>query len=381
MKNLALSALVALSLTACATAPVPNARPLNAQHIAAMGPTPVVVAENNTGVTKSWFYQSSAQAGAQFGLIGALVSATLDAIVNYGPSKRATQAADEIAEIMPADALNASLAAQFRQAAGSTASDATGVVISEVSTVQKITAPDVINDAVEVSTFYRLSEDASTLQVGVTVTYHNVALPYATPYTFEGAPPKTELEGPTYRNTFTYTSNQLPLPVLTPELKERLIASIQESARDESGAAPVEGSDAFKSMTRELEQARDDDLTKAEIAIFLTREWIKDNGALLRTEVENAHAFVARYTVLDMNHTAVPSLEGQDEVVETLADGRTVRRIGSGLIAGSYTSSPGEVAGFATYGNVVATARTHDARMTELRDAARAQARARREAK
>ncbi|MDQ8027240.1 MAG: hypothetical protein REJ23_00825 [Brevundimonas sp.] len=373
-------ALAALSLAACATAPVPNARPLTAEHIATMGPTPVAVGENNLGVTKSWFYQSSAQAGAQFGLIGALVSATLDAIVNYGPSKRATQAADEIAEIMPTEALDASLAAEFRRAAAETPG-ATGVVIADVSTVQKITAPDAINDAAEVQAFYRLSEDASTLQIGVTVTYHNTALPYVSPYTFEGSPPKTELEGPTYRNTFTYTSNQLPLPVLTPELKERLIVSIQDSARDETGALPVEGTDAFKSMTRELEQARDDELSKAEIAIFLTREWIKDNGALLRAEVENGHAFIARYVVLDMNRTAIPSLEGQDEVVETLADGRTVRRMGSGTLAGSYTSSPGDVAGFATYGNVAAAARAHTDRMTALRETARAEERARRAAR
>jgi hypothetical protein len=371
-------ALAALSLAACATAPVPNARPLNAEQISAMGPTPVAVTENNMGVTKSWFYSSSAQAGAQFGLIGALVSATIDAIVNYGPSQRATKAADEIAEIMPADALNASLAAQFRQAAAATPQGAQGIVISDVSTVQKITSPDVVDDAVEVSTFYRLSEDSSTLQISVTLAYNNAALPYVTPYTFEGSPPKTEREGPTYRNTFTYTSNQLPIPVMTPELKTRLIASVEDSFRDASGALPTEGSDPFKSMTRELEQARDDELTKAEIAIFLTREWIKDNGALLRAEVENAHAFIARYTLLDMNRTVVPSLEGQDEVVETLADGRTVRRLGVGVAAGSYTSSPGDVSGFATYGNTVAVARAANDRMTELRETARTQARERR---
>lgn len=373
-------ALAALSLAACASTPVPAMRPLNESQIAAMGSTPVVVSENNTGVTKSWFYSSSAQAGAQFGLIGALVSATIDAIVNYGPSQRATKAADEIAEIMPADALDASLAAQFRSQAAATVS-APGVTVSNVSTVQKITAPGIVDDAVEVSGFYRLSEDSSTLQVTAVLTYNNTAIPYATPYTFEGSPPKSEQAGPTYRNTFTYTSNQLPSPVLTPELKERLIASIEDSSRDAAGALPVEGTDAFKSMTRELEQARDDNLTKAEIAIFLTREWIKDNGALLRAEVENAHAFIARYMVLDMNRTAVPSLEGVDEVVETLADGRTVRRMGVGLMAGSYISSPGSVSDFATYGNTVAIARTHTERMAAAREAARTQTRAQRAAR
>lgn len=369
--RIVICALAALSLAACAGTPVPVMRPLNDSQIAAMGPTPVVVAENNLGVTKSWFYSSSAQAGAQFGIIGALVSAGIDAIVNYGPSQRATKAADEIAEIMPAEALNASLAAQFQSLVTANAT-ASGVTLSEVSTVQKITSPDIVDDAVEVSSFYRLSEDSSTLQVVLNLAYNNTAIPYATPYTFEGSPPKSELEGPTYRNTFTYVSNQLPIPVLTQELKDRLIASIEDSSRDASGALPAEGTDAFKSMTRELEQARDDNLTKAEIAIFLTREWIRDNGALLRTEVENAHAFIARYTVLDMNRTAVPSLEGLDEVVETMADGRTVRRTGAGVMAGSYTSSPGGVADFATYGNTIAVARTHTERMAAVRQAARA---------
>ena len=51
MRKIAVCALAALSLAACATVePVPNARPLYADHIQALGPTPVVVAENNTGV-------------------------------------------------------------------------------------------------------------------------------------------------------------------------------------------------------------------------------------------------------------------------------------------------------------------------------------------
>lgn len=369
-------ALAALSLAACATTPVPNARPLNDAQITAMGPTTITVAENNHGVGKSWFAQDSSAAGASYGLIGALVSATVDAIANSFPAKRATQAADEVAEIMPVDTLNASLADHFRRQMSPDAA-AGVVVVGEVTTVQKITDPAVVNDAVEIAAAYRLSEDASTLQIIVSMTYANTELPYVTPYTFEGSTPKSELTGPTYRNTFTYYSRQLPVPVLTPELKERLIASVEQSARDENGALPAEGTDAFKAMTKELDQARDDTLTKGEIAIFLTREWIKDNGALIRAEVDSAHALVARYALLDLNRTTVPSLEGQDELVETLPDGRTVRRIGAGVLAGSYESSPAEVSGFTTYGNTMSIARVHTERMEALRNAARASARAR----
>ena len=56
-------AVTALTLAACATVPpVPNARPLNADHIAAMGPTPVTVSENNIGVGKAWLAQDSTKA-------------------------------------------------------------------------------------------------------------------------------------------------------------------------------------------------------------------------------------------------------------------------------------------------------------------------------
>ncbi|MCS6625576.1 hypothetical protein N0B44_21930 [Roseibacterium beibuensis] len=376
MRKIAICALAAMSLAACATVePVPNARPLNAARIEALGPTPVVVAENNTGVMKSWFRQDSSAAAASQGLLGALVGAAIDGIMNYAPSRRARSAANELAEVMPAEALTESLVQHFsRQIATGTPGD--GVVVSGVQTVQKVVEPGTVDDAIEVTSSYLLSEDATTLQVSTTVTYHNAAIPYVTPYTFENAPPKTELTGPLYRNSFTYSSRQLPVPVLTPELRERLIASIRDNARDESGALPVEGTDAFKSMNRELEEARDDKLTKAEIAIFLAREWTRDNGALLRAEIDNAHAFVARYALLDMNRTAIPSLTGVDELVETLPDGRTVRRGGPGISAGSYVSLPGDVSDFVTYGNAAAIAEVNETRLRNIQEQARAARRA-----
>ena len=94
-------AVAALTLAACASAPpVPNARPLNASHIEALGPTPVTVFENNTGVGKAWLAQDSSAAGASQGMLGVLISVAFDAMMNAGPSRRAGQAADEVAEVM-----------------------------------------------------------------------------------------------------------------------------------------------------------------------------------------------------------------------------------------------------------------------------------------
>ncbi|MFC7380340.1 hypothetical protein [Brevundimonas sp. GCM10030266] len=364
-------ALAALSVAACATVePSPNARPLNAQHIETLGATPVVVTENNNGVMKSWFRQDSSAAAASQGLLGVLVGAAIDGIMNYTPSRRARSAADELAEVMPAEALNESLVRNFAREIEQ--GQPGGVSLETVRTAQKLTAPGVVDDALEVTTSYLLSEDATTLQVSVTLTYENAAIPYVTPYTFEKTP-EAELTGPLYRNTFTYSSRQLPVPTLTPELRERLIASIRENALDEQGNPPAEGSDAFKAMNKELEEAANDRLTKAEISIFLAREWTRDNGALLRGEIENAHAFIARYAVLDMNRTAIHSLTGVDELVETLPDGRTVRRVGPGAGAGSYVSLPGEVSDFVTYGNAAAIAQVNETRIRNLQEQARAE--------
>lgn len=413
MRNLVAAAL-ALALGACATAtPVPAMRPLTQAHIDTMGATSVVVAENNGGIEKSWFYTSTASAGAAYGLVGVLVSAAMDAIINAGPSRRAQKAANEMAEVFSVEELNASLTAALGQqipgaqpaivtevaataeasaealsaapaeavlvtAPAAAPAPPSGVYYSDVRAEQRMMAREAIDDAVQISTRYTLSEDSSTLRIIATATYQSAQTPYSTPYEFRGSVPRTEQTGPAYQNTFTYYSSQLPVPTLTPELRERLVASVQDSARNEAGELPAEGTDEYRAMERELDNARDDRLTKDEIAIFLTREWLRDDGALLRSEIEQAHAFIARYVAMDMNRTAIPSIAGSDELLETQENSRTVRRIGAGAAAGSYISSAGNVSSFSTYGNTISVARINSERAEAIRDAARATARTRR---
>jgi hypothetical protein len=365
-------AAAAAALTGCVTVQQhPNKRPLTAEAIQTIGKTNVVVARNNEGVEKSWFMTDSSAAGAQYGLIGALVTGVMDAIINAGPSRRAQKAANEIAELAPPEMINASLVEQLRAQMPVPDVLATGVAVGDVSITQKIVAPDVIDGAVELKSTYVLSEDASAFRIVAKAQYNNAKLKYTTPYTFKGSVPKSELSGPVYSNVFTYQSAQLPVPTLSTELQARLIASIEESYKTETGAPAADSQDG-KAMAKELENARDDKLTKDEIAIFLTREWIKDNGALLRKEIETAHGFVAKFLVQDLNSPAVPNFAGQDELLETAPDGRTVRRVGAGVDAGSYVSAPGNLTAFTTYGNVTAVAKKHADEINQLRDRARA---------
>ncbi|HEY0435188.1 MAG TPA: hypothetical protein VGC92_01010, partial [Phenylobacterium sp.] len=291
------------------------------------------------------------------------------AIVNTAPSHRASRQASEIAEVVTAEQLNESLAAKFKALADGPHDGK--VTFSEVVVTQKLRAPGELDDTLEVATNYTLSEDSSVLRVVSTATYKNAAIPYKTPYAFKKQPPASENTGPLYRNVFTYYSTPLPVPVLTPELKERLAASARDSMRNESGALPAEGTSEYKAMTHDVELAQDDKLSGGETSVFLTREWLKNRGAPLKQEIERAHAFIAKYLLLDINRTAIPSVEGSDELLETTSDDRTVRRLGKGPEAGSYVSSAANVVAPATYGNAVAIGKATEAYVSGLKHQAK----------
>jgi len=342
---------LSLLVAACATPQaVPNARPLSQANIAAIGPTRASVTGTEQGVAKSWFYTDVNGAGG--GLVGALVGAVAAGIMNATPGARARRQANEAAELVTPQMLNDSLAARLREVASPPREGA--VTLSDVVVTQKVVTKGELADVLELTTTYTLSEDSSVLRVASMATYRNPAIPYRSPYSFAKAPPKSETMGPLYRNIFTYYSTPLPVPALTPELKERLVASVQESMRDASGNLPAEGAKEYKDLQREIELARDDRLTGGESSVFLTREWLRDRGGPLQREVDRAHEFLAKYLALDINRTAVPSLTGTDELLETLADDRTVRRLGAGVEAGSYVSSAANVTSPATYGNTAA---------------------------
>jgi hypothetical protein len=345
-------------MAACATVePVPNARPLSQTSIETMGPTRLSVTGSEQGVGKAWFYTQVNGGGA--GLIGVVAGVIASAIINAAPSARAHKQADEVAEVETVEALNASLVDKVKAEAAKTAAQQ-GVSFPDVALTYKSVTPEAMDDAVEITTNYTLSEDSSVLRIVSTATYSNKDIPYKTPYAFKKSVPKGETKGPLYRNTFTYYSTPLPIPplTLTPELRERLIANIKESARDATGALPAEGTTEYRTMQHEIDQANDDKLTPNEASLFLTREWLSNDGARIKEEIARANDFIAHYVMLDINRTAVPRLDGQDELLETATDQRTVRRIGKGVEAGSYVSSAADVSEFATYGNAIAVAKS-----------------------
>jgi hypothetical protein len=320
-------------------------------NIEALGTTPISVAGSQTGVAKSWYYTQVNGGGA--GLIGAVAGAIAAVIINAGPSRRANKQANELAELQTVEGLNESLIAAFDADA---AKGATGVTAQDVALHYRFDK-EKLDDVLEVTTGYTLSEDSSVIKIVAVVTYENTKIPYKTPYTFKSSVPKAETTGPLYRNVFTYYSTPLPVPTLTPELKERLVANIRESF-EENGVPPAEKSENYRAMESEIEKAQDDKLTPHELSLFLAREWVMSDGAKIKREIERAHGFIAKYVLLDLNRTDIPRIDGQDVLVETAEDERTVRRVGKGTEAGSYVSSAANVSDYATYGNTIAIAKT-----------------------
>ena len=125
-------------------------------------------------------------------------------------------------------------------------------------------------------------------------------------------------------------------------------------------------------MAKELVAAPDDNFTKDEIAIVLTREWLRNDSALFRQAIESAHAFAVKLILQDLNYAVVPQFDGMDELLKTLPDSGTVRRIGAGVEVGTYLSSPGKVAAFTAYGNVFAIAKAQEEKIRPLNEQARA---------
>jgi hypothetical protein len=189
----------------------PTARPLSQANIAAIGATRASVTGTQLGVAKSWFHTDVNGAGG--GLVGALVGAVAEGVMNAAPGGRARRQANEVAELITPEMLNESLAAKLRALASAQGG---GVTISDVVVTQKVATPGELSDVLELTTTYTLSEDSSVLRVISVATYSNPAIPYRSPYRFAKTPPKSETTGPALPQHLHLLLDPLARPTLTP---------------------------------------------------------------------------------------------------------------------------------------------------------------------
>lgn len=364
------AASAAMFLSACATAELhPWKRPLTADQAGVLGATNLSLVEASSGVVAGWLAQDGSTYAASQGLIAVLVVAAMDGSANAGPMEAAQRTADELAKIAPVEMISKSLTDHMK---GVTVSETYKVRYGDIVTRQKLglsekeqAAPD---DTIELTVNYILSQDTTALRAVGTAVYTRADAKYVTPYTFKTVP-EGELSGPLYRNTFIYESNRVSTPPPPPELKARWSQEIRNRYIKRRGKVPTLGDAGYGAFLNEITEANNDTLTPDEMTRAGGLGWTINNGAALLDELQSAHAFFAKYLLLDLNSTTVPKLDGYDDILETLPDGRVIRLVGAGGGAGSYVSSPGHLSTPATWGNAVQIAKVNGERAHEIGEA------------
>lgn len=393
-KTMTITAAMAVTLSACATTPTPTARKLSPELVQKLNETPVVLKQNEEGIRAGWTSAGAAQPGynsyvyvppgtspAAAGIGAAIGQAIAVALLDAAPSARASKSVATLNMGLEKSTLDAMLKEKIIKAS---AKD--GVSFSDVEIRGFDRKDEPPQDAVFIETAYTLAEDASAVRVEATVTYHNDALSYQTPYDFGGKPPKAELSGPLYRNVFNYQSDVFETPEMTDDLREQLkLAAItaQKEAIEEAKAIEDEKkrekalSKAKKNHAKLMSAVDDDKLSKTELATLLIDKWRGQESPALINAITDGQEFVAMMIAKDLNDSSVPQFEtkepkpqpgfwkglppglgpiGHEEytVLETYEDGRRIIRVDSGYGAGQYYSIP--EAGFASFGNTYKSA-------------------------
>lgn len=348
MKKIA-CVLAALSLGACAS-DATFTRHMTAEQIMQMGATPVAVTDNNFGLSPTWPSSNNSMSGAAgqmsqglSGLGAGLLVGGVIAMMEADTHRRAVQNADELETIFTAETLNRAMEQTFRDLSGRPMDGS--ITVSDVSRVQKVTHPEGLNDTIEIITIYNMSDYSNGIRIMSEVTYRDAAGVQV------------------YKNLFTYYSAELQAPELTPEVRASLVAAITRRASRATGAIPTSGTTAGVDYIRDIRDARDDFLTRAEKSILVSEQWLQNDGAMLRAEIANAHSLIARYAMLDINRAVDPT-GAQPPVggIETLPDGRIVEQVGDGFMAGTYVFRPAGATLKASFSGPIALSRNQTSR-------------------
>lgn len=343
MKKLVIAALMATAFTSgCAMQFDPAKRPMQQATLDQLkDPIPVnMQIPERTGVAASYFAQDSSAAGAQYGLIGALTTAVIDGIANANPYEIAQNNANRIAETFKGDELlnqaYASLSANKKLTPANL-----NLVLSAPTPVPAKSAKTTTPDGLSIDVGYVFKTDMSGLSISAAVALNQKGKVYTSPYVGkDGKTAKPDNSGLLYKNSFTYYSQQLPVPVKSQSEIDAKVAEIKAAAT-KNGALPKKDSPAYAKMMSEIKQAQKPEYTPKEISDKLADQWLANNGEKLKAEIKAAHEFLATQIYKDLARFDVPDYKGTiDTVLETAADGRTIKLLGIGYNAGMVQSQP-----------------------------------------
>lgn len=313
---------VCLLLTGCAIQPYKKPIPEAAR--ASFHDVGVYARADENGVGVQYLAQDSSAAGAGYGLIGALVTATIDAVANATPLGIAQDAADKVKPAMSAADLQSELELDLAQEF--TQSPDFGSVKVSVLPKENKRRRALAHPLITLEVSYSLATDLRSLQV--------TAVGEAYAKGLKGADKNTGL---VYRNRFEYHSGLLPKPMgpSQEEINAR-VAEIKEKFKKKGKLTQQQ----TIQMKRELARARE--VSPAELADEVVQRWTADHYALLQSEIRKGTSIVLELWKRDFADPSVVDPKKQQPyktVVEERGD-RVVVRYNTGLFAGALSSEP-----------------------------------------
>jgi hypothetical protein len=333
MKRVLLLA-AAMSLTACTIAPYK--KPLDATAGGKLREGAVYAKVDDRGFGVQYFAQDSSAAGAPYGLIGALVSATMDTIANSGPLGIAQNGATKLAPVFNHEQaqtrFNESLQAQLGQAALFASAPAIQPLDAERKwEANAFAEPAALLTSVE----YSLTQDLRSLEVVLTanvVSKDAAEAERAQKYRKPGA-------GMVYRNRLEYRS--APLEAFTERTQQEIDAEIEQIRA--KWAKPMRDKTSAQrrtAMNNEIAKARKPAPPEVKAEHYLSL-WLANEAALLRSELQTGLATVADLLARDLQDAAPvdPSTNPNKTPVLT-ADKRVVFRSNLHPYKGSLISEP-----------------------------------------
>jgi len=334
----------AMSVTACTVAPYKQ--PMDSARASKLREAAVYAKVDDRGFGVQYFAQDSSVAGAPYGLVGLLVSATFDSFANAGPLGIAAHGAAKLAPSYDhehtATQFTESLQTQLGQAQLFDSVPAIQTLHKEQKwQANEFSAPIALLTSVE----YSLTRDLRSLEVVLTATaVSKDAVKVRKRGNRKGQPD----EGIVYRNRFEYRS--APLAAFPEKTDQQIDAEIEQIKAKYAKANLGKSNDRLRAnlTTGEREGAMKKEIARVrrEAPPDVTAEhyvgsWLANDAVLLRNELQAGLTVVADLLARDLQDAAaVDTATKPAKTTLVSGDKRVVSRMNLPPFKGSLVSEP-----------------------------------------
>lgn len=323
--------LAALSVGACTV--TPYKRPMDQTSSSKFVKPAVYARADDRGIGVQYFAQDSSAVGAPYGLIGALVTATMDAIVNSGPLEVAENGADALVPKFNHEQVSADFTQSLRNQLIVHHAFDSALAVQPLDKNRKWEMAAFSDDVILLTSVeYVMSQDFRSL--GVVLTASAFSREVAAEQS-KGKKKPAKDAGLLYRNRIEYHSTPLAAyPEKSLEEVEGEVASIKTKY------GRINNSSDRIAMQREISEARKRIPADVKAKHFL-EQWLTDDAARVRAELHTGIATVTELLAMDLqNRAPVDTKVKQAKTVVVDGADRVVVRYNFLPFMGAISSEP-----------------------------------------